>query len=474
MRNLVLAFMLALMGAGCTLGPDYVRPDLDMPSSWRVDDREAKDLADTAWWGQFGDPVLDGLIDTALKENKDLLIAAKRVEEFEARYGIVRADLFPQVGAGASYTREQVTREAENKPASGVATLTETYSTSLNAAWEIDLWGRIRRSTEAARAQLMATEEARRGVILTLVSDVASAYVNLRGLDRQLEIARDTVGSREESFRIFQERYDGGIISLLELTQNKSQYEEALSRIPPIERAIALQENGLAVLLGQNPGPIPRGLTIDELTAPAITAGLPSDLLERRPDVRQAEQTLVAANAQIGVAKAAYFPAISLTGLFGFASDDLTDLFRSSAQVWNYSAPLTVPIFTAGKISGGVKAAEAVQQQAVIAYMQSVQNAFREVNDALADQLQTGLQLEALGRQVGSLRQYDEIARLRYDEGYTDFLTVLDAERSLFNAELSHTQTRVQFHQARIGLYKAVGGGWSAAVAADGAGTKAE
>ncbi len=474
MRNLVLAFMLALMGAGCTLGPDYVRPDLDMPSSWRVDDREAKDLADTAWWGQFGDPVLDGLIDTALKENKDLLIAAKRVEEFEARYGIVRADLFPQVGAGASYTREQVTREAENKPASGVATLTETYSTSLNAAWEIDLWGRIRRSTEAARAQLMATEEARRGVILTLVSDVASAYVNLRGLDRQLEIARDTVGSREESFRIFQERYDGGIISLLELTQNKSQYEEALSRIPPIERAIALQENGLAVLLGQNPGSIPRGLTIDELTAPAVTAGLPSDLLERRPDVRQAEQTLVAANAQIGVAKAAYFPAISLTGLFGFASDDLTDLFRSSAQVWNYSAPLTVPIFTAGKISGGVKAAEAVQQQAVIAYMQSVQNAFREVNDALADQLQTGLQLEALGRQVGSLRQYDEIARLRYDEGYTDFLTVLDAERSLFNAELSHTQTRVQFHQARIGLYKAVGGGWSAAVAADGAGTKAE
>jgi multidrug efflux system outer membrane protein len=477
MRNLVLAFMLALMGAGCTLGPDYVRPDLDMPSSWRVEDGEARNLADTAWWGQFGDPVLDGLIDTALKENKDLLIAAKRVEEFEARYGIVRADLFPQVGAGASYTREQVTREGENKPGPGVATLTETYSTNLNAAWEIDLWGRIRRSTEAARAQLMATEEARRGVILTLVSDVASAYVNLRGLDRQLEIARETAKSREESFRIFQERYDGGIISLLELTQNKSQYEEALSRIPPIEKAIAQQENGLAVLLGRNPGSIPRGLAIDELTPPAVTAGLPSDLLERRPDVRQAEQALVAANAQIGVAKAAYFPAISLTGLFGFASEDLTDLFLSSAQVWNYSAPLTMPIFTAGKISGGVKAAEAVQQQALIGYMQSVQNAFREVNDALADQQQTGLQLEAIGRQVGSLRQYDEIARLRYDEGYTDFLTVLDAERSLFNAELAHTQTRVLFHQARIGLYKAVGGGWSgevAASAADGAGTKSE
>lgn len=477
MRNLMLAIMLALMGTGCTLGPDYVRPGLDVPSAWRVEAGESKALADTAWWAQFNDPVLDGLIDTALKENKDLLIAAKRVEEFEARYGIVRADLFPQVGAGASYTREQVTREAENKPGPGVATLTETYSTSLNAAWEIDLWGRIRRSTEAARAQLLATEEARRGVILSLVSNVASAYVNLRGLDRQLEIARDTAKSREESFRIFQERYDGGIISLLELTQNKSQYEEALSRIPPIEKAIALQENGLSVLLGHNPGAIPRGLAIDALTPPAVAAGMPSDLLERRPDVLQAEQALVAANAQIGVAKAAYFPAISLTGLFGFASDDLTDLFRSSAQVWNYSAPLTMPIFTAGKLAGNVRAAEAVQQQALIGYMQAVENAFREVNDALADQRQTDLQLAALGRQVESLRQYDEIARLRYDEGYTDFLTVLDAERSLFNAELSHTQTRVQFHQARIGLYKAVGGGWPgevAASAADGAGTKTE
>lgn len=460
MRNLVLAFMLALFGAGCTLGPDYVRPDLDMPAAWRVDAGEAKTLADTAWWGQFGDPVLSGLIDTALKENKDLLIAAARVEEFEGRYGIARADFFPQVGASASYSRDQATRQAENKPAPGYATLTETYSTTLNAAWEIDLWGRIRRSTEAARAQLLGSEEARRGVILSLVGDVASAYINLRGLDRQLEIARNTVRSREESYRIFQERYDGGIISLLELTQNKSQYDEALATIPPIEKAIAQQENGLSVLLGHNPGPIPRGLSIEELTLPVVVAGLPSDLLERRPDVKQAEQALVAANAQIGVAKAAYFPAISLTGLFGFASDDLTDLFRDSAQVWSYSAPVTMPIFTAGRIAGNVKAAEAVQRQALAGYRQAVQNAFREVNDALTDQLQTGKQLAAQDKQVASLRQYDEVARLRYDEGYTDFLTVLDAERSLFNAELSFTQTRVALHRAMIGLYKAMGGGW--------------
>lgn len=465
MRKLVLVLMLIALGAGCTLGPDYVRPGLDLPSAWRVEEGEARALADTAWWGQFGDPVLNELIDTALRENKDLLIAAKRVDEFAARYGIVRADLFPQVGAGASYTREQITRESENKPASGFETLTETYSTSLNAAWEIDLWGRIRRSTEAARAQLLATEEARRGVILSLVGNVASAYVNLRGLDRQLEIARETARSRQESYRVFQERYAGGVVSLLELTQNKSQYEEALSRIPAFERAIVLQENGLSVLLGQNPGPIPRGLSIGELTLPAVVAGLPSDLLERRPDVRQAEQALVAANAQIGVAKAAYFPAISLTGLFGFASGDLSDLFLSSAQVWNYSAPLTMPIFTAGKISGNVKAAEAVQQQALIGYMQAAQNAFREVNDALADQQLTGRQLAAQNEQVASLRQYDEIARLRYDEGYTDYLTVLDAERSLFNAELSFTQTRVALHQAMIGLYRALGGGWTEAAA---------
>ena len=460
MRNLMFVLLLALAGAGCTFGPNYARPDLDIPADWRVEMSEAQKLADTAWWGQFNDPVLNGLIDTALQENKDLLIAAARIEEFAARYGIVRADLFPQVGAGASYIREQVTREGENKPASGYATLTETYSTNINVAWEIDLWGRIRRSTEAAQAQLLATEEARHGVILSLVSNVASAYVNLRGLDRQLEISRKTAQSREDSYKIFQERYDGGIISLLELTQNKSQYEEALASIPPLEKAIAQQENGLSVLLGRNPGPIPRGLDIDSLTLPAIATGLPSDLLERRPDIRQAEQGLVAANAQIGVAKAAYFPVISLTGLFGFASDDLTDLFRNSAQIWQYGAPVTMPIFTAGKIAGNVKAAEALQKQALISYRQSVQNAFREVNDFLADRQQTGSQLTAQKQQVGSLRQYDEIARLRYDEGYTDFLTVLDAERSLFNAELSYTQTQVTLHQSVIGLYKAMGGGW--------------
>jgi multidrug efflux system outer membrane protein len=294
------------------------------------------------------------------------------------------------------------------------------------------------------------------------VSSVASSYINLRGLDRQLEITQRTAKSREGSYQLFQERYNGGIVSLLELTQNKSLYEEALASIPPLEMAIAQQENGLSFLLGRNPGPIPRGKAIDALTKPEVLEGLPSDLLERRPDIRQAEQALIAANAQIGVAKAAYFPTISLTGALGFASGDLSNLFMSSASVWQYGAPVTMPIFTAGKIASNVKAAEAVQKQAVIGYQQAVQNAFRDVNDSLVGREQTAKQLDALKKQVGSLTEYEEIARLRYDNGYTDYLTVLDAERNLFSAQLQYTQTHVSLHQTLIGLYKSMGGGWIA------------
>jgi multidrug efflux system outer membrane protein len=460
MRNVILVIMLALLGASCTVGPDYKRPAVDVPTGWRLSEKEAKDLAQTAWWAQFNDPILNNLITTALRENKDLMIAAARIEEYAGRYGIVRSGLFPQVGAAGQYTREQVTKTGDNRPATGYKTDTETYSAVLNAGWEIDLWGRIRRSSESAQAQLLATEEARRGVILSLVSSVASAYINLRDLDRQLEISTQTAQSRGASYNLFQERFKGGVISDLELSQNRSQYEEALASIPGLEKAVTQQENGLSVLLGRNPGPVLRGKTIDTLSLPAIVAGMPSDLLERRPDIRQAEQTLIAANAQIGVAKAAYFPTISLTGAFGSASGDLSDLFKGPSKVWQYSAPITMPIFTAGAIAGSVREAEAVQQQALISYQQTIQNAFREVDDALTNRAQTAKQLAAQKNQVDSLRQYAGIARMRYDNGYTDFLTVLDAERSLFNAELSYTQTQGELHLALINLYKAMGGGW--------------
>jgi multidrug efflux system outer membrane protein len=292
------------------------------------------------------------------------------------------------------------------------------------------------------------------------VSSVAASYTNLRDLDRQLEIAKKTAKIRGESYAIFQDRFQGGIISELELSQVKSQYDEALATIPQFEKAIVQQENALSVLLGRNPGPIPRGKDIDQLARPLVPAGLPSDLLERRPDIRQAEQNLIAANAQIGVAKAAYFPTITLTGAFGYSSAELSQMFGPYSVIWNYGGAMAAPIFTAGKIAGQVQAAEAVQQQSLFGYQQTVQNAFREVNDALIDQDRTREQLVAQGRQVDALRQYATVARLRYDNGYTSYIEVLDAERSLFNVELQYAQTQETLFLALINLYKAMGGGW--------------
>jgi len=460
MRKFFFLSLVVAVLSGCMVGPDYVRPTVDAPQNWRIEEKEARDLANTSWWEQLQDPVLNDLIASSLKENKDLLIATARVEEFAGRYGFVRADLFPQVAAGAGYDRQRVSGSGPNPSPNGTQFTYDTYQTTLNASWELDIWGRIRRSTEAARAELLASEEGRRAVILSLVSSVAISYVNLRDLDRQLEIARNTVKTRAEGYDIFKLRFEGGIISAMELAQVKSQYDEALATIPQIEKAITQQENGLSLLLGRNPGPIPRGKTIDQLALPTVPAGLPSELLTRRPDIRQAEQNLIAANAVIGVAKAAYYPAISLTGFFGYASTDLSDLFKGPSRIWQYSVPVSLPIFTAGKIAGQVKAAEAAQQQALLSYQQTIQTAFREVDDALVDQLRTREQLQAQAGQVESLQQYYDLARLRYDNGYTSYIEVLDAERSLFNVQLAYTQNQGVLFQALINLYKAMGGGW--------------
>jgi multidrug efflux system outer membrane protein len=458
MRKPLIVSLLALLASGCMVGPDYVRPPVDAPAAWRLTEPEVKDLANTAWWEQFGDPVLNDLVATALRENKDLLIATARIDEFAGNYGFVRSGLFPQIGSGYEASRQKNVGAAVI--GAGAGETFNSYSAVLNASWEIDIWGRIRRQTEAANAQLLASEEGRNGVVLSLVGSVAGAYINLRNLDRQLEIARATAKSRGESYELFKLRFEGGVISLLELSQNKSQYEEALASIPPLEKAIAQQENGLSVLLGRNPGPIVRGKDIDQLALPAIPAGLPSDLLERRPDIRRAEQNLIAANAQIGAAKAAYFPTISLTGFFGYASPSLSSLFNSQNKVWQYSMPISMPIFTAGAIAGQVQAAEAVQQQALFGYQKAIQEAFREVNDSLVSQDRTREQLLAQRRQVEALKVYASTARLRYDNGYTSFIEVLDAERSLFNVQLQYTQTHQVQLQAMINLYLAMGGGW--------------
>jgi multidrug efflux system outer membrane protein len=460
MRKLFLLAGIALTLGGCMVGPNYVRPAVDTPPSWRLTDVQADNVADTAWWGQFDDPVLDNLVRIALRENLDLQIAAARVDEFAGRYGFVRADLFPQAGANAAAGRQRFTQETGNVNTPGTNFTLDNYSATVGATWELDVWGRIRRATEAARADLVGSEEGRRAVILSLVGSVAGSYVNLRSLDRQLEIARETAKSRGESLALFKLRFEGGFSSEVEYVQVKSQYEEAMATIPSVEKAIAQQENGLSILLGRNPGPIPRGKGIDQLVPPSVPAGIPSGLLERRPDILQAEQNLIAANARIGVAKAAYYPSISLTGFFGYASTDLSNLFTGSAKVWSYQAPVSAPIFTAGKIAGDVQAAEAVQRQALAGYRQTIQSAFRDVDDALADQARTREQLAAQASQVQALAKYFELARLRFDNGYTSYLEVLDAERSLFNAQLSYTQNQGVLLQALINLYKAMGGGW--------------
>jgi multidrug efflux system outer membrane protein len=459
MRSLAATLALFML-AGCAVGPDYRRPEVISPPAWQVDMKQAQDTANTAWWEQFGDPVLNDLITTALRENYDLRIATARVEEYYGRYGATRADLFPQIGYGGDVSRTQTSEKGLLGATPGSGSPHTIYQAQLSASWEIDLWGKVRRASEAARADLMAAEDVRSGVILSLVTSVATAYVDLRSLDRQLEIARQTAKTREESVKLFELRFEGGNISEMELSQVRSEYYVALAAIPDLEKRVRQQENFINLLLGRNPGPVVRGKTINDIALPVVPAGLPSDLLARRPDIRQAEQQLIAANARIGVAKAQYFPSISLTGLFGSASTELGNLFTGPAKTWNFAGSLAGPIFTAGRIKGTVKAAQAIQQEALFSYEKAVQNGFREFEDALIDQDRTRLQLDALAKQVEALATYARLARLRYENGYTSYIEVLDAERSLFSGQLTYAQTQDTLLRALVNLYKTSGGGW--------------
>jgi multidrug efflux system outer membrane protein len=461
MKKQLMTFSVALLLlAGCAIGPDYRKPEIASPPAWMIDMQQAKDTANIVWWEQFDDPVLNDLIGTALRENYDLRVATARVEEFYGLYGATRADLFPQVGYDGSAGKVQASQKGPIALAPGTSSKYSIYQAEFNASWEIDIWGKIRRATEAAKADLLASEDFRSGVILSLVTSVATAYLDLRSLDQQLGIAQQTAKSREESVRLFELRFKGGNISEMELSQVKSEYYVALAAIPDLEKRIRQQENLISILLGKNPGPIARGKVLENIALPAVPAGLPSDLLTRRPDIRQAEQALIAANARIGVAKAQYFPSISLTGFFGSASTEFSDLFTGPAKAWSYAGSLAGPIFTAGKIKGSVKAAQAVQQQALFGYEQSIQNGFREFEDALIDQDRTRVQLDAQAKQVEALATYARLARLRYEEGYTSYIEVLDAERSLFSGQLSYVQTQDTLLRALVTLYKAMGGGW--------------
>lgn len=453
----VMICLVPLFLTSCAVGPDYVRPKVEVPPAWRVDIERAEALSNTAWWEQFGDPVLTDLIHSAIRENKDLKIAAERVEQYLGVLDSTRSQFFPQSGYGASASRQQ---NADHPQSATDPPPFTTYQAALNINWELDIWGRIRRSGESARAQVLASEEGRRAVVLTLVSAVAANYINLRGIDRQLEIARATEKSYGDTLRIFRLRHQYGTVSKVEVSQIESQYEDAAQAIPQLEAQSVQRENLISMLIGHNPESIPRGKTIDELILPSLPNELPLGLLERRPDIMQAEQDLVAANARIGAAKALYFPTVSLAGLLGTQGDELSRLFKGGSGLWSMGGSLAGPLITFGAISGQVKQAEAQAKQALLHYEKTIQTAFREVEDSLIASRKGKETLLSKGKQVKSLSDYALLSRRQYEAGTVNYLQVLDAERSLFSAQLARIKTQAALLASFIDVYKSMGGGW--------------
>jgi multidrug efflux system outer membrane protein len=452
------ALTAAVLG-GCALGPDYERPAVPVPAQYDYLPKETADTINTAWWKQFGDPVLDRLIAEALANNKNVRQAAANVQQAAAVLTETQSQFYPQVGYDAGGTRQQFSTDfLPNR--SSTARTQSTYSVVGSASWELDLWGRIRRQSEAAQANLLATEEARRGVILTLVAQVANNYLTLRALDEQLAVAQKTLATYNESLRLFELQFRYGMVSQMNVAQAKSQSQTAAAQIPAIEQQIVNTENALCILLGRNPGRIERGKAVTELTVPQTPAEVPSQLLERRPDIAQAEQQLVAANAQIGAAKALYFPTISLTGALGSISPDLSNLFSGPNRVWSYGGSLIGPIFTGGAVTAQVRQAEGGQQAALYNYEKTVQGAFADVENALIAQQKSRERLQAQQGLVDALREYARLARLQYNGGYTPYSTVLQAEQQLFPAELTLAQDRALVFDAAVSVYQSLGGGW--------------
>jgi multidrug efflux system outer membrane protein len=449
---------------GCTLGPDYQRPEVVEPPTFRGAEglAQAESIADANWSTLAADPVLEDLIRTAIANNLDLRTASARVAEARARYGIVRSFIFPSIGIAGGYNSQQASGLAD--PHSGNGTKqnsTQNWDANIQATWEIDLFGRLRRLSESAFAQYLATEEGRRGVLVTLVGDVASNYLFLRELDLQLEIAKQTVTSNEETVSFYKKRLSGGLSNRLEVNTAVANLARTSTAIPQIERQIAETENALSVLLGQPPGPIPRGTALEDRPLPAaFSTGLPAQLLERRPDIMAAEQQLVAANADVGAAKALFFPTISLTGFFGGVSRDFADLLDNHAEVWGVNPSLFAPVFEAGRIASNYEAAQARYEQAFDAYQQSTLNGYREVANALVAIKTLGEARVTLQSGVNALQDAVFLSRKRYDSGLASYLEILTADQQLFDQRILLAQTQGEEMQAYIELYRALGGGW--------------
>ncbi len=454
------ACLLVFFLAGCTVGPNYQRPKVNVPATYRgatPDQTSAASLGDQKWWTVFQDEVLQNLIRTALQQNFDIRIAATRVLQAQSQLVITRANQFPTVNG---------TGNLSGVRSPGIPGIFKGYSyaadeLALAGSWNIDFWGQYRRATEAARATLRETEWGRRAVFTTLVESLASAYFQLREYDLELDIAKRTLGSRQQSLKLTETLEQGGATSLVDVRQAQQLVEEAAETIPQTEQAIAQEENQISVLLGENPTGIPRGRAITEEPLPAtVPAGLPSQLLERRPDIRESEEALIAANARIGVARAQLFPQISLTGNGGVESIGLGNLFTWAARTWTWSAVATQPIFNAGSLRANVRLAQAQQQQTLLTYEQTLQTAFREVADSLSAYQKFREYREHQEALAAAAEDAAHLSDVRYQGGVTSYLEVLTNQTTFFSAQLNLARARLNERLALVQIYNALGGGW--------------
>jgi multidrug efflux system outer membrane protein len=465
MRKTLIAAIFLL--TGCTVGPNYHRPAVPTPQTFRAPTAlpaETASLADLEWWKVFKDERLQGLVRTALTQNYDLRDAVARVEAARANLGITRSNQFPNADASGYVQANRLSRN-------GSLPLSQAFVPSQNRgfgdatlnllSFEVDLWGRLRRATEAARANLLGAEENRKAVVTTLVSQVATSYFSLRELDAELEISLHTLTTRQESLDLIKTRQSGGVATLLDLRQGEQLVYTAAETIPTLEQQIEQTENQISLLLGKNPGEVIRGRSLTEQELPPeVPAGLPSALLERRPDIRAAEQNLIAFNAEIGVARAAYFPQLTLTGFLGGQSSKLTNLFSGPSSVWSFVPQVTQPIFTAGRLKSAVRLAEAQRESALIQYERTIQVAFTEVSNALIAHQRVRESREQQELLVAALRDRTRLAYVRYRGGVDTLLNALDADRDQFQAELNLSQIRLNELLSVVQLYKALGGGW--------------
>jgi len=472
MRNYPIGVLFSILLTGCTVGPNYSRPTVSVPANFRAPEllpqvlpqNQAASLADLKWFEVFRDEKLQELIRTALEQNYDLRDAVARVEEARANLGITRSNQLPQFNANGAL---EITRLSRG----GQTPLPPSFLPNQNRDWgqatlsllsfEVDIWGRLRRATAGARASLLNAEENRKAVVTTLVADVATDYFNLLQLDYELEISRSTLETRQDSLRLTEERQSGGVATLLDLRQAQQLVSTAAQTIPALQQQVEQTENQINLLLGKNPDVVLRGRKfMEQAMPPEVPTGLPSSLLERRPDIRAAEESLIAANANIGVARAAYFPVVSLSGFLGGQSNQLTSLFTGPHSAWSFVPQVSQPIFSAGRLKSGVKLAQAERESTLIQYEKTVQTAFSEVSDSLIARQRTHesrLEQETL---VAALEDRKRLAYIRYRGGVDTQLNALDADRDLFQAQLTLAQIRLSELLNVVQLYKALGGGW--------------